>query len=269
MAITSIVRLPSASLQKTVTYSALIPALHEAGPGPFSVLYLLHPYGHDHADWLIKTRLEQYLEDRALLIVMPNLENSLGCDTVSGVSYEQFFLDELMPHIESIYPVKHGPEHTGIAGAGSGGYAALRLALAYPYWFGASASLSGEVHAPQEKRLQELCIGKERTPRYRQVFGDPEDPRRTSCDLFHIAGQLNRETAPALMIDCGQDDDLLPHNREFHRRLTQLRIRHDFTDRPGGHNWSYWDSRLPGLLTFMSKHLNLDETPGYMAELRM
>jgi enterochelin esterase-like enzyme len=136
------VRLPSALLDRVITYSALIPEMRFAGLGPYPVLYLLHPSGGDHADWIVQTGLDRYVKDLPLLVILPSLGNSLGCDMANGEDYEHFFVDELMAHVESNYSVLHGPEHTAIAGAGSGGYAALRYALSYPYWFGAAASLS-------------------------------------------------------------------------------------------------------------------------------
>ena len=251
----STVRLPSAVLDQAVTYTALIPDLPDAGPGPYPVLYLLHPYEGDHADWLIKTRVERYVRDLPLLIVMPSLGHSLGCDTASGEGYERFFVDELMGHIETLYAVQHGPSHTAVAGAGGGGYGALRMAMTFPYWFGAGASLSGDVCAPQEEKILKLPGGSEIAERYRRIFGEPNDPRRKAYDLFRLAEAVPRAQAPALFLDCGQGDERLAHNRELHRRLTALRFRHDFAETPGEHTWDYWDSRLPDLLDFVERSL--------------
>ena len=42
------------------------------GPGPFSVLYLLHGYSDDHTIWCRRTSLERYAESYpSLMIVMP------------------------------------------------------------------------------------------------------------------------------------------------------------------------------------------------------
>ncbi|MBW3625514.1 MAG: hypothetical protein KY468_19125, partial [Armatimonadetes bacterium] len=167
----STVRLNSSILERVVHYNLILPDAREVGSGPYAVLYLLHPYGGDHADWIMKTRLEDYVTSLPLVVVLPSLGNSMGCDMAHGEPYERFFADELMAHVESGGSVKHGPENTAIAGAGAGGYAALRLAMAYPYWFGAVASHSGEVYAPVEERIRSLPGGSERAMRYRQVFG--------------------------------------------------------------------------------------------------
>ena len=253
----SAVRLPSVLLESVVSYTALIPEVRRAGMGPYAVLYLLSPYGSDPADWLVKTRLEPYVRDLPLLVILPDLGHSFGCDMASGERYERFFVDELMAHVESLYAVKHGPDHTAVAGAGSGGYAALRLGLSYPYWFGAAASHSGDVLAAQEGRTLELPWGRDALHRYRRVFGDADDSRRKGLDLFRLAEQLPRDQAPALSLDCGLEDPLLAHNREFHRRLTSQRIRHEYAESAGGHTWDYWDSRLPSTLDFTARALGV------------
>jgi S-formylglutathione hydrolase FrmB len=131
------------------------------------------------------------------------------------------------------------------------------LALSFPYWFGAAASLSGDVCAPQEEKVLRRPDGVDAASRYRRVFGDPDDPRRKAYDLFRLAEAAPRDQAPALFMDCGQEDDLLPHNRDLHRRLTSLRVRHEFIESPGDHDWEFWDLRLPDLLAFTEKSLTL------------
>jgi putative tributyrin esterase len=254
----STIRLPSVTLGRVVTYSALLPEPHLAGKGPYSVLYLLHPDGGDHADWIVKTRLEDHVRTLPLLVICPSLGNGFGCDMDSGEDDERFFLDDLMAHVESTFFVQHGPESTAVAGAAEGGYAALRLALSFPYWFGSAASLSGTVYAPDEARMAELSAGGASRDRLRRVFGPPDDSRRRAWNLTRLAERVSMDRPPALYLDCGRSDPLLAHNRDFRKRLNALRIRHDYHEAPGGHDWRYWDSRLPEVLTFLSRSLEVE-----------
>jgi S-formylglutathione hydrolase FrmB len=59
-----------------------------------------------------------------------------------------------------------------------------------------------------------------------------------------------------LIIDCGVDDFLIETNRELHRQLVYRKVPHDYTERPGGHTWDYWENALPYHLQFFSKILN-------------
>ena len=61
-----------------------------------------------------------------------------------------------------------------------------------------------------------------------------------------------------LILDCGVDDFLIEPNRELHRRLVYQKVSHDYTERPGGHTWEYWENALPYQLIFMHKVLQLN-----------
>ena len=56
-------------------------------------------------------------------------------------------------------------------------------------------------------------------------------------------------------MDIGVDDFLLEPNRELHRRLVYNHTLHDYTERPGGHTWDFWQTALPSQLLFFSKVL--------------
>ena len=59
---------------------------------PYPVLYLLHGHGQDHTSWLRLTRLENYLQNSDVIVVMPN--GSRGCyvmilqDALSTLGYQ-------------------------------------------------------------------------------------------------------------------------------------------------------------------------------------
>jgi len=47
-----------------------------------------------------------------------------------------------------------------------------------------------------------------------------------------------------LIIDCGVSDFFYQINAGLHRRLMALKIDHDYIERPGEHNWKYWDNSI-------------------------
>jgi len=59
----------------------------------------------------------------------------------------------------------------------------------------------------------------------------------------------------AILLDCGVDDFLLDTNRQLHQRMLELKIEHDYIERPGAHTWSYWTNALEYHLLFFRKHL--------------
>jgi enterochelin esterase family protein len=60
--------------------------------------------------------------------------------------YEDFVIDEVVPHIDGRYRTLAAPEHRGIDGKSSGGYGALVLGMRHPEVFGALASHSGDAY---------------------------------------------------------------------------------------------------------------------------
>ena len=47
---------------------------------------------------------------------------------------------------------------------------------------------------------------------------------------------------------CGEQDALLPANREFHALLQCKGIAHTFETAPGAHTWPFWDAQLKRVL---------------------
>lgn len=62
---------------------------------PYPVLYLLHGHGQDHTSWLRLTRLESYLQNTDVVVVMPN--GSRGCyvDGEQSHRYGTYLTEEL------------------------------------------------------------------------------------------------------------------------------------------------------------------------------
>ncbi len=53
----------------------------------------------------------------------------------------------------------------------------------------------------------------------------------------------------------GVDDFLIEPNRELHRRLVYNKTPHEYTERPGGHTWDYWENALPHHVLFFQNVL--------------
>ena len=62
---------------------------------------------------------------------------------------------------------------------------------------------------------------------------------------------------PKLRIDCGADDFLIEHNREFHAHLNKLKVPHEYAEFPGAHTWDYWDLHIREALAFHARALGL------------
>jgi putative tributyrin esterase len=220
------------------------------GPGPFSVLYLLHGLSDDHTIWCRRTSLERYAEGYpSLMIVMPAGGRSFYCDAVKGPAYETAIVRDLISTIDRTFQTRATRKGRAIGGLSMGGYGAIKLALQHPDLFVSAHSHSGAFHlAHKESALPEvdLILGEN------TKGGGPND-------IFRLAQSLSRKRPklPSLWIDCGTDDFLLDDSRSFHAHLEKLKIAHEYHEFPGHHNWEYWDLHIREALAFHAKNLGL------------
>jgi len=233
----------SAALQKQSGMYVILP---ETEP-PFRVVYQLHGITDDYTIWLRRTGIERVAERYKLMIVMPDGGRSFYCDMQSGTgNYEQHIL-ETVRYIDRTFHTDARPQSRGIGGLSMGGYGALKLGLKYPAVFGSVAAHSGVLDIVSTYRDAFW-------PELRAIFGDTVNLEH---DLFSLVTRPGKK--PALYIDCGTEDLLLPQNRRFHELLVKLRIRHSYGEFAGAHTWDYWDGRLDAALRFHLKHFGLFE----------
>ena len=114
-------------------YSVYFPAGYLSSKKTYPVLYLLHGVGSNHVSWIRKGKIQQILDKaisiRALdpmIVIMPDAGMSYYMNSMDGASrYEDYFFQELMPHIEHTYYITPGKQNCSIAGFSMGGYGAL------------------------------------------------------------------------------------------------------------------------------------------------
>ena len=228
---------------------------------PYPVLYLLHGHGQDFTSWTRFTRLESYLQNSDVIVVMPN--GSRGCyvDGTATHRYGTYLTDELPVALSNWFHLSSARENTFIAGMSMGGYGALRAALAHPDRYAAAVGLSTagrldkmELKADSaEKGLAIPRLGE--VPRnFFQVFGPDADYETSEYSLKALARRLNDSGAPAprLLQLCGDDDPLLEQNQELAEfiRTDCPRLDHTFRVSPGMHNFDFWDAKIPEIFRF-------------------
>ncbi|MGH2543482.1 MAG: alpha/beta hydrolase, partial [Ardenticatenaceae bacterium] len=210
------------------------------------ILYLLH--GRDSApdDWLRRTHLLELLPPLPIAVACLVGENSFYTNLFDGQgNWEDSLLAEQIPAIERHFWVGGGRERRVIAGLSMGGFGAFKAALKRSEHFCAAYSTSGAFGATHDYV----------SPLKRRVFGPKGASPRQENDLFHLARQLTGPARPTLAFDCGTGDELLKDNQRFASLLSELGWNYCYTAYSGGHDWSYWDARMPELLAFASFHL--------------
>ncbi len=58
----------------------------------------------------------------------------------------------------------------------------------------------------------------------------------------------------AVIFDCGTEDFFYINNHALHEKMVQLKIPHDYIERPGKHEWAYWKNAVQYQLLFFCNY---------------
>jgi S-formylglutathione hydrolase FrmB len=256
--------MPSKTLGHPVKYCVFLPPSYDANTAArFPVLYYLHGLGNNEQILLRAggmNILQDLIDQKKIgefIVAAPDGGRSFYINSKDGkVHYEDFFMREFLPYIESRYRIKPGRANRGITGMSMGGYGALRFGFKYANEFG-----SVSAHSPAlADKLPEIEITDEQSERVSAelggTFGDPIDRgfwQRQSP--FTIVKSMPRPEGLAVYFDCGTDDEFGFYKgaQEFHDLLVAKKIPHEFHLYPGGHDWDYFARHFPASLAFHSR----------------
>ncbi|KAB7727581.1 esterase family protein [Rudanella paleaurantiibacter] len=235
----------SASMKKTIKAVVLTPDSYNSGR-EFPVVYLLHGYSGNYADWVKKApALAGAVDAQGVIVVCPDGNyGSWYFDSPVDASfrYETYLANELVNWVDTHYRTVKNRQGRAITGLSMGGHGALYLAFRHQDVFGAAGSMSGGVDIRPFPANWDIA---KRLGTYAQF---PERwEQNTVINMLHLLmpGSL------ALIIDCGTEDFFFRVNNNLHDKLLERNIAHDYITRPGGHNWAYWNNAVNYQLLFM------------------
>ena len=254
----------SALLNREVHYSIFFPSDYYSSERAYPVTYLLHGYGDADDGWIQFGEVNRLADDAIkagkippMIIVTPDGFTSFYINAADGsFNYEDFFIKELIPHIEKTYKVKAEKRFRGIAGLSMGGYGSLLYALKYPNLFAAAAPLSAAVWTDKDiiNLNENMFNGLFDNSMGKNLKGKD---RLTAAWLSNSPlGLIEKKTLEELSsvrywIDCGDDDFLTIGNAELHIALTNKNVPHEFRMKDGAHNWTYWRTGIIDALSFI------------------
>jgi S-formylglutathione hydrolase FrmB len=252
-------------LKKDVNYSIYLPFDYESSSRSYPVVYLLHGYTDDETAWVqfgeVNVSASKAIaagEMPAMIIVMPDGGTSFYINNYnSQVRWEDMFIQEFIPYIESRYRIRQKREFRGISGLSMGGYGATLLAMRHPELFVACAPFSSAYRTDEEMIEMDA---KNYEARYGNVFGNLTGKKRLTGHWYknsalHLAKTLPVEQLKSVRwyIDCGDDDFLYKGNSTMHIILRDRGIPHEYRVRDGGHNWTYWRTGIKDALVFIGR----------------
>ncbi|MEC3879834.1 alpha/beta hydrolase [Parapedobacter sp. 10938] len=214
----------------------------------FSVVYLLHGYSGNYADWVNKAPEIKEVADRyGLIIVCPDGGyGSWYWDSPVDRSfrYETFVAGELVKWVDSQYKTVASREGRAITGLSMGGHGALYLAMRHLDVYGAAGSTAGGVD------IRPFPLNWDMAKQLGSYADYPE--RWESHTVINLVHRLTPK-ALSLIIDCGTSDFFYGVNEQLHRKLLDRNIPHTYITGPGAHNWDYWRRSIGYQLLYFSK----------------
>ena len=272
----------SAILKMDRRYSIYLPAGYDESDQSYPVLYLLHGSGDDHTGW-VQFGQVQHIADRVIaeglagpmVIVMPDANTGVRgyCNDIQGnFKYEDFFFNELIPHIEKTYRVRSERRYRAVSGLSMGGDGTIFYALHQPEVFAAAAPLSASTEGWEVEQFKKMIsnsnwlddLSAKQIEDYFIRNGLDGFSTKQIEDYFNrycIEGIIKNASADDLKkirslrwyISCGDDDSLSEANSMMHIIFRKNKIPHEYRVKDGGHTWTYWRMELPIVLEFVSK----------------
>lgn len=178
---------------------------------------------------LTKAILGQHCVPAIIVGIDVNLANRTAeydPDGLSHHAYIQFFAEELIPWVQSAFPVSACSDDRILAGCSLGATVSLHLAFAYPNLFHKIISLSGAYR--QLSRMACLAYSDCSWLEVYQLVGSQECAVHTERGCF----------------------DFLSDNRQMQACFTQQKTVLHYEEKDGAHTWGFWQQHLPDALQF-------------------
>jgi enterochelin esterase-like enzyme len=259
--------MPSKILKQDIRFSVCLPANYYVVKQSYPVVYLLHGLGDNEASWLEYGQISQYADQavadgeiQSMIFVMPEAFRTYYVNDYKGsFLYQDMFVNELVPYIDSLFRTKADRQHRALMGYSMGGFGALNLHLKHLDVFGTTVPLSISVRT-DEQYMTEDASGWD--DQWGRLFGEPGFKGKDRIteyykqnSPYYILSQMSAADIKKLniYIDNGdKEQTLCRSNEELHILMRNLNIPHEFRVRDGGHSFQYWCSALPNALRFIS-----------------
>lgn len=212
----------------------------------FPVCYLLHAFGGDRRSWAQHggTFLERYGAEA--VFVFPESGRRWFMNDASGKRYEDYLLTDLIPSVESAFPVARSTRSRIIGGFSMGGAGAVHLALRHPGVFSRAFSAAGAFFASERQgdpyaAMRGGACMMPTEQEHDRVWGPVGSEVRRDYDTGRLIDRAANGPVPALALEVGTEDypRVVEMNRRVHHQLDAAGIAHAYAEHPGDHGWPY------------------------------
>jgi S-formylglutathione hydrolase FrmB len=247
----------SNSMHKTIKTVVIKPSYYNKSTR-LPTVYLLHGYSGNYADWIRKVpTLQQLADDNHLMIVCPDGGFSswyFDSPIDSTYRYETFVAIEVPGFIDAHYTTIANRKGRAITGLSMGGHGGLFLGYRHADIFGACGSMSGGVDLNFSRNKFDVV------KRIGDTITHAENWSKYS--VINVVDNYPNDSI-AIIFDCGVDDFFYEDNKALHKKLVAMKVKHDYIERPGKHDWKYWGNSVEYQLYFFKKYF---ESQGIVAQ---
>lgn len=241
----------SQAMNQDIPAIVITPEGYTASTRLYPTIYLLHGYSGNYTDWTTKATVVTGLADQhEVIVVCPDGGyNSWYIDSPidPASQYEAHITQEVMGYVDANYRTVKQKTGRAITGLSMGGHGALFLAIRHQDLFGAAGSMSGGVNLTYDLDAWEIHL---------KLGKYEENPLRwDSLSIVNMVDQVEADSLP-MIIDCGVDDFFIEINRKLHQELLKSQIPHDYIERPGQHNWDYWNNAIKYQVLFFRTYFD-------------
>jgi enterochelin esterase-like enzyme len=212
------VSIPSDTLNYPIDARIYLPPCYATSDQRYPVLYLIHGLNFKEDQWerlgapAAADALAASGEIAPLIIVMPRdrLDDRL----------DYAFVNDLVPYVDANYRTLADRKYRAIGGLSRGAGWAVHIGLQFPAVF----SRIG-MHSPA-------------------VFNGDEN------HILQWTHHLPPDQVPAIYVDIGEDDSLVPSAVWLDQVFTWFKVKHTFIMQPGAHSEKYWSAHVSEYLRF-------------------
>jgi enterochelin esterase-like enzyme len=208
------------------------PGYDEHGGEHYPVLYILHGGGEDERGWAMQGRTNFIVDNliaekkaKPMLVVMPDANVSVQ-GTPFGENGLRMFEAEMkrgiIPFVEKTYRVRTDAGSRALAGLSMGGIHTLYTGMNNTAMFSYLGVFSSGWIQPMQKELAEGQYA-----------------------LIQRRADTINNNLKVLWIAVGGKEDIAYKNCQLMLgRLDELKIKHSYSEYPGGHTWPVWRNNL-------------------------
>jgi putative tributyrin esterase len=201
-------------------------------------IYMLHGWSGKYYHWDLMIDCQKYANTYHTIIVCPDgLYDSWYLDSPvkNENQYKSFFVEELVPKIESEYSINH--DSIFITGLSMGGHGALYLFALMPQYFASAGSLSGLLYLTNWTKHYGIS----------RVLGIVDNADNEEILVQNsVIGNIEKLMAvdKPIIVSCGTEDPFYKINIDFIDSCNAIGIKNTFIESTGGHDAAYWRSRV-------------------------